>query len=131
MTRNVVVPEADRVAYERFHFAQGVRHGDLLICSGQIGVDSNGSAPEAAEEEFRLAWRAVGRVLVEAGMGFENVLEYTTFHVGLAQHLRAFMSVRDEFLEAPWPAWTAIGVSELAVPGARVEIRVTAAAPAG
>ena len=38
-----------------------------------------------------------------------------------------FMSVRDEFLSEPWPAWTAIGITELAIPGARVEIRVTAA----
>jgi enamine deaminase RidA (YjgF/YER057c/UK114 family) len=38
-----------------------------------------------------------------------------------------FMSVRDEVLSEPWPAWTAIGISELAIPGARVEIRVTAA----
>jgi enamine deaminase RidA (YjgF/YER057c/UK114 family) len=37
------------------------------------------------------------------------------------------MKVRDEFISAPWPAWTAIGVSELAVPGARVEVRVVAA----
>jgi enamine deaminase RidA (YjgF/YER057c/UK114 family) len=39
------------------------------------------------------------------------------------------MKVRDEFLSEPWPAWTAIGVSELAVPQAHVEIRVTARKP--
>ncbi len=37
---------------------------------------------------------------------------------------------RDEFIRPPWPAWTAIGISELAVPGARVEIRVIAASSA-
>ena len=42
-----------------------------------------------------------------------------------------FMLVRDEYLAEPWPAWTAIGISELAVPGARVEIQVTARRPAG
>jgi enamine deaminase RidA (YjgF/YER057c/UK114 family) len=36
------------------------------------------------------------------------------------------MKVRDEFLKAPWPAWTAIGITELAIPGAHVEIRVLA-----
>ena len=36
------------------------------------------------------------------------------------------MAVRDEFLSEPWPAWTAIGITELAMPGAHVEIRVTA-----
>jgi enamine deaminase RidA (YjgF/YER057c/UK114 family) len=42
------------------------------------------------------------------------------------EHLGAFMKVRDEFLQAPWPAWTAIGTTGLAIPGARVEIRVMA-----
>ena len=68
----------------------------------------------------------MGRILEAAGLGFDDVLELTTFHVGLRDHLRAFLAVKDEFLQAPWPAWTAIGVSELAVPGARVEIKVTA-----
>jgi enamine deaminase RidA (YjgF/YER057c/UK114 family) len=34
--------------------------------------------------------------------------------------------VKDRYVEAPYPAWTAIGVVELAVSGALVEIRVTA-----
>ncbi|MBW1852913.1 MAG: RidA family protein, partial [Deltaproteobacteria bacterium] len=42
-----------------------------------------------------------------------------------------FMKARDEVLSEPWPAWTAIGISELAVPGARVEIRVIAQLRAG
>ena len=41
-------------------------------------------------------------------------------------HLGTFMKVRDEFVSEPWPAWTAIGITELAISGARVEIRVTA-----
>jgi enamine deaminase RidA (YjgF/YER057c/UK114 family) len=36
------------------------------------------------------------------------------------------MKIRDEFISEPWPAWTAIGCTDLAAPGARVEIRVTA-----
>lgn len=126
MRRNVIVPEADRHTYETFHFAPAVRHGALLLCSGQLGLDVGGAVPGDPAEEFRLAWRAVGRILEAAGAGFDDVLELTTFHVGLRDHLQTFLGVRDEFLRAPWPAWTAIGVSELAVPGARVEIKVTA-----
>lgn len=127
MSRDVILPEADRHSYESFHFAPAVRHGGLILCSGQLGLGADGRPPADVEEEFRLAWQAVGRVLEEAGVGFDAVLEYTTYHVGLREHLQAFLAVRDEVLAAPWPAWTAIGVSELAVPGARVEIRVTAA----
>jgi enamine deaminase RidA (YjgF/YER057c/UK114 family) len=70
----------------------------------------------------------VGRILQEAGLDYTHIQEYTTYHVGLSQHMRTFMAVRDEFLDEPWPAWTAIGITELAVPGARVEVRVVALA---
>lgn len=126
MTREIILPESDRAAYEGFHFAPAVRHGNLILCSGQIGVGPDGKIPEAAEDEFRNAWQAVGRILGEADLSFDDVLEFTTFHVGLQDHLSTFMRVKDEFLVEPWPAWTAIGITELAVPGARVEIRVTA-----
>jgi enamine deaminase RidA (YjgF/YER057c/UK114 family) len=126
MTRDVILPDADRRAYETYHFAPAVRAGNLVLCSGQIGT-AGGAVPEQPEEEFRNAWKSVGRVLAEAGLGYEDIVEYTTFHVGLQQHLQTFMKIRDEFISAPWPAWTAIGVAELAVPGARVEVRVVAA----
>lgn len=53
-------------------------------------------------------------------------MEFTTHHIGLQKHMAEFMSVRDEFLSEPWPAWAAIGITELAIPGAHVEIKVTA-----
>ena len=128
MTRDVILPDADKRSYERFHFAPAVRTEGLVLCSGQIGLDSSGHVPAEPAEEFRNAWRAVGRVLEEAGLGFDDIVEYTTYHVGLQAHLQTFMAVRDEFIGPPWPAWTAIGVAELAVPGARVEVRVSAEA---
>ncbi|MFK7914225.1 MAG: RidA family protein [Pseudomonadales bacterium] len=127
MSRDVIVPDSDRSLYDNFHFAPAVRtKSGLVICSGVIGGGADGTVPEAAKEEFRNAWRAVEKVLTEAGLGLENVLEYTTFHVGLQAHLADFMAVRDEFVSEPWPAWTAIGVTDLAVKGARCEIRVVA-----
>jgi enamine deaminase RidA (YjgF/YER057c/UK114 family) len=124
MSRNVIVPDQNRRAYESFHFAPAVRAGGLVILSGQIGLDSAGRIPESPEEEFRNAWRAIGQTLAHAGLGYEDIIEYTSYHVGLQAHLTTFMKVRDEFISEPWPAWTAIGITELAVPGARVEIKV-------
>ena len=127
MPRDVIVPDQDRDLYDNYHFASAVRAGGLLLCSGQIGLDAGGKPPEDPEEEFRSAWRGVGRVLAAAGLGYADIVEFTSYHVGLGRHIAAFMKVKDEFVTEPWPAWTAIGVEELAVAGARVEIRVTAA----
>ncbi len=126
MSIDTVVPESGKSAYKHFHFSQAVKSGGLLLCSGQIGTNPDHSVPESAEDEFRNAWQSVGEVLKEAGLGFEDIIEYTSYHVNFNKNIQAFMKARDEVLSEPWPAWTAIGITELAVPGARVEIRVIA-----
>lgn len=64
--------------------------------------------------------------LVEADLTFSDVVEMITYHVGLKGHFRDFVLIKDEFIKEPYPAWTAIGVSELAADGAVIEIKVTA-----
>jgi enamine deaminase RidA (YjgF/YER057c/UK114 family) len=128
--QDLVVPAAQRHFYDRFHFAPAVRAGGLLLCSGQIGTGPDGRPPAEPEAQFVAAFEQVGTVLAEAGLGFADVVELTTFHVGM-QHLAAFAAVKDRYLAAPYPAWTAIGVSELAFPGGLVEVRATARLPGG
>ena len=123
--KDVVVPAAQKHFYDRFHFAPAVRAGELLLCSGQIGTGADGRPPADPETQFVAAFEQVSAVLAEAGLGFSDVVELTTFHVGM-QHLAAFAAVKDRYLAAPYPAWTAIGVSELAFPGGLVEVRATA-----
>jgi enamine deaminase RidA (YjgF/YER057c/UK114 family) len=64
--------------------------------------------------------------LTEVGLTLSDVVEMTTYHVGLKEQLEVFKQIKDEFINEPYPAWTAIGVSELAVDGALIEIRVIA-----
>jgi enamine deaminase RidA (YjgF/YER057c/UK114 family) len=124
---DVVVPAGMEMAYERFHFAPAVRAGGLLRCSGQLGTDERFVVVSAdPEAQFVRALENVKSVLAAARLDFSDVVEMTTFHVGLREHLGTFLAVKDRFFAAPWPAWTAIGVTELAAPGALVEIRVTA-----
>jgi len=122
----VVNPDSMRALYENFHFAAAARASDLLLCSGQLGIGSDGRVIEDPEAQFAAAFENVRAVLAEAGLDFSDVLEITTFHVGLRERLALFAKVKDSVLPAPYPAWTAIGVSELAFPGALVEIRATA-----
>jgi len=123
---DLVIPAAMQAMYDRFHFAPAVRANGLLLCSGQIGLGPDGKAPTDPTEQFTLAFEAVKAVLAEAGLDFGDVVEMTTYHVGLQQHIAAFMAVKDRYVAKPYPAWTAIGVSELAFPGGLAEVRVTA-----
>lgn len=124
--KDVVVPKGMEMLYEQFHFAPAVRTGNWLRCSGQLGTDEKFQAVADVEEQFVQAFENVKSVLAAAKLELSDVVEMTTFHVGLREHLGTFMKVKDRYLPEPYPAWTAIGVSELAVPGAVVEIRVTA-----
>jgi enamine deaminase RidA (YjgF/YER057c/UK114 family) len=92
-------------------------------------MNPDGSVPEDPETQFVLAFEAIGEVLKEAGAGFSDVTEMTTFHIGMRKHMAVFSEVRGRFIEEPYPAWTAVGTTELALPGAVVEIRVTARLP--
>jgi enamine deaminase RidA (YjgF/YER057c/UK114 family) len=115
--------------YDVMHFSEAVESDGFLFCSGIIGVGADHKVPDDMEQEFEIAWASVISLLQEAGAQAGDIVETTTYHVGLQATLQTFGSVRDKYLSEPWPAWTAIGVSELAVPGARVEIRVTARLP--
>ena len=126
MAIKTIVRDSAKFAYDNFHFAEAVESDGFLFCSGIIGTGQGGKVPDDISEEFDNAWSGVISLLKEAGADASHIVEYTSYHVGLQSNLAAFMEVRDNYVSEPWPAWTAIGITELAVPGAHVEIRVTA-----
>ena len=58
----------------------------------------------------------------------EHVVDLLSFHLDLPTEVPAFMRVRDRRLAAPWPAWTAIGATQVGggLPGVRLELKATA-----
>ena len=122
-----IIPASMQSSYDNFHFAPAVLDGELLRCSGIIGVDRETMKVAAdPETQFAQAFDSLGEVLKEAGGNYSDVIEMTTFHVGLNEHLNVFLEVKDRYIQEPYPAWTAIGITELAYPGGLVEIRVNA-----
>ena len=124
--RDRIIPASQQAMYDNFHFAPGVKAGNLLVMSGQVGMDGSGKCPEDLVEQFRLAFQNVEAVLLEAGGDLSSVVELTSYHIGMREHLRVFIAFKDELIKEPYPAWTAIGCTELAMPGAVVEIRAQA-----
>ena len=122
----VVIPKEMERYYSEFHFAPAVKDGNRLYCSGVIGVGADGKLSADPEAQFTQAFESVKSVLTTAGVSLADVIEMTTFHVGLHENLPAFMKVKDRYLQEPYPAWTAIGITELAFPGALVEVKVIA-----
>ena len=123
---SLVIPKGQEGLYEQFHFAPAVKDGDRLFCSGVIGVGADGKASPDPETQFTQAFETLSAVLNAAGASFGDVVEMTTFHVDLRKNIGKFMKVKDKYLREPYPAWTAIGITELAFAGGLVEIKVIA-----
>ena len=126
MDKKSIIPGALRNKYERWHFSPAIESGEFLFVSGCTGTKLDGSISDDIEDQFRQAFKTVEKSIVEAGLSFLDVIDMTTYHVGLRTHLEKFMKVKDEFILEPFPAWTAVGVTELAIEGALIEIRVIA-----
>ncbi len=123
---DVVIAPGMENFYNNFHFAPAVKEGNRLFCSGVIGIGPDGKASPDPETQFTQAFESLGSVLKTAGVSFANVVEMTTFHVDLRKNIAAFTKVKDRYIREPYPAWTAIGITELAFPGGLVEIKVIA-----
>ena len=126
MKKNVVIPKSLQAVYDKWHYAPAVESGGFLFVSGCTGTRDDGTNSPNVKEQFTQAFKSVELALTEAGLTFDDVVDITTYHVGLQDHLNKFSEVKDQFIKEPYPAWTAIGVVELAVPGAVIEVQVTA-----
>lgn len=126
MGRTAVVPAELKGYYDDWKMSPGLISGDHVFLTGFTGTGPNGTCSADPETQFRTAFAQVEMVLREAGLDFSAVVEMTTFHIGLRDHLELFRAVRAEFVREPYPAWTAIEVSGFAGADTIIEIRVIA-----
>jgi enamine deaminase RidA (YjgF/YER057c/UK114 family) len=83
------------------------------------------------EEQARLAFQNLQSVLEEARATLNDVVELVTFHTDLRNEMAAFSKVKDTFFTKRYPSWSAVGVTQLAMPELCVEIRAVAVAGSG
>lgn len=114
---------------DQWHFSHIVRSRGLLFMSGVTGTRPDGGVNADPTAQFRQLFQHLRQYLLAAGAGFDSIVEITTYHVNLREHLDAFTAVKDAYLVKPYPAWSAIGVSELITSGALVELRAIAEHP--
>lgn len=129
--RQTINPPGMQALYDTFHFAPATRAGDLVWVSGQVGIDAQMQPASGMEAQARLAFAYVKHILEAAGACLDDVVELTTFHTALREDLAAFTKVKDEFFPGAYPSWTAVGISQLALPGLCIEIRAVAVAGSG
>lgn len=127
MRKEALTPPGLEYLPQTYGISPAVRSGGFLFLSGVIG-QTNGRAAATPDEEFELAWLQIRSTLEYAGASTADIVEIVSFHTD-PNSIAAFSTAKDRYIQAPHPTWTAIGVSWLAVPGARAEIKVVAKAP--
>lgn len=126
--REAVFPPGRRALYDKHRYSAAIRSGDFLFVSGQVGSRDDGSPEPVFEEQVKRAFANLKAVLAAAGCSFDDVVDVTTFHTDPENQFAKVLAVKDaEIGDAPYPSWTAVGVTWLA--GFDFEIKVTARIP--
>jgi enamine deaminase RidA (YjgF/YER057c/UK114 family) len=129
--RQSINPPPTQAIYDHFHFSQATRVGDMIWLSGQIGVDTSMTPGKDVEEQSHLAFQALTKVLEASGARLSDIVDLMTFHTDLQNDMPAFAAVKDQYFPDRYPSWTAVGVSQLALPELRIEVRAVAVAGCG
>ena len=113
--------------YRRTRLSPAIQVDDLLFVAG-----CTGSSAGSPRDQMLSAYEEVGEVLSAAGASWNDVAAMTTYHVNFRRDIDLMTEIHRGFVtEEPFPAWTAVGVTQLYSPDAIVEISVTALIPTG
>ena len=124
--RSLIPPDIPAPLARYSHGVEVPAGARLVFCSGQLGVGADGEAPEDVGEQARLCFFAIAGILAKAGMTLGDLVRLNAY-VTSADHLQAYMRVRDEFVSSPPPASTLMIVSGFARPQFKIEIEAIAA----
>jgi enamine deaminase RidA (YjgF/YER057c/UK114 family) len=133
----IIVPDAESQAHhDEWRFSAARRMGDTLYVSGVIVNRRPGEGTDIAayKQQVRRALTRLKFILESAGVTFADVAMINSFHVWQGpnftgtrdEQFQAFEDVIDEFVAAPYPAWTAVGTTGLLSDGGIVEIQLIA-----
>ena len=106
-------------------YSQAIAAGDLLFCSGQLGLDpATGELANGVEAQAERAMRNLVAVLDAAGHTADDIVKTTIFLADIAD-FTAVNAVYGRFMPDPPPARSTVQVAALPK-GGRVEIEAIA-----
>lgn len=109
-------------------YSQAIRAGNLVFCSGQLGIDrsSGNFVPGGAAEQAAKCVQNLAEVLAAAGLGLKDVVKTTIFLADMADFAAVNETYGKEFAGVK-PARSTVQVAALPK-GGRVEIDAIAIA---
>src|SRR6266404_2019162 len=118
-----VVPHSLREASETYQVAPAVRIGDQILISGIVGFDAEGRLPPDFRSQAENVFTTLEAILNEAGATLDDVASLSSYHVGDSHsQLRELVDIKATRIRPPHPTWTGVGVTQLGLPGALLEV---------
>ncbi|PIH60086.1 RidA family protein [Paenibacillus sp. LK1] len=105
-------------------YSQAVQFGNMVITSGQLGMNAAGEFPDSVSEQAKQSLTNVKAILEAADYAMEHVVKTTVF----LKDMNDFQTVNEvyaTFFAEPYPARSAVEVAKLPKDGL-VEIEVIA-----
>ena len=127
--RETITPAQMTATSERARYSPAVKvanTGHTLYIAGQVGRNPDRSVDDDPESQITRAWDNLDLVLTEAGASFADVVDIVSYHTDMTTELGIFAKVKNRYISADFPAWTAIGCTALAEPALICEIKATA-----
>ena len=118
----------ERKFEEDWGYADAVVSGDTVYLSGVVAAPRPGETD--LQPAYDRAFQHIGAILARAGVGWDDVVDITSFHTDLTTQMPAIVAVKKKYITGPPPAWTAIGVSRLIPDRGLTEIKMVAKVPA-
>jgi enamine deaminase RidA (YjgF/YER057c/UK114 family) len=118
--------EDERRFQEEWGYSDAIIVGDTIYLSGVVVGQREG---ESLESAYDRAYRRIGAILTRAGVSWDDVVDITSFHTDVTTQMPAIVAVQRRYIEAPFPAWTAIDVDRLIPDRGITEIKIIARRP--
>ncbi|WP_340023844.1 RidA family protein [Paenibacillus sp. FSL K6-1096] len=105
-------------------YSQAVQFGNMIITSGQLGMNAAGEFPDSVSEQAKQSLTNVKAILEAADYAMEHVVKTTVFLKDMGD-FQMVNEVYATFFADPYPARSAVEVAKLPK-GGLVEIEVIA-----
>jgi enamine deaminase RidA (YjgF/YER057c/UK114 family) len=122
----VIMPDDPKALKARatWGYNDAIVVGDTVYLSGVVASTKDGDAN--LEAAYTRAFDKLGAILAKAGASWDDVVEITSFHTDVVTQMPAITVVKNRYVRAPFPAWTAIQVVRLVPDRGITEIKLVA-----
>lgn len=94
-------------------YSQAIEHGDMIFCSGQIGIDpATGTLVEGIKNQTKQVMHNLEQVLMAAGSSLQNIVKTTIFLADMNDYVEVNEIYGSYFKEAK-PARSTVQVAKL------------------